>query len=57
MYDYLLCILINMTFAVFSEDSKFVNAVVFRPFHVIASASFNVSLDHILCTYLFPVIC
>ena len=44
-----------MTFAVFSEDSKFVNAVVIRPFHVITSASFN--LDHILCTYLLPVVC
>ena len=42
-----------MTFAVFSEDSKFVNAVLFRPFHVITSASLNVNLDHILCTYLF----
>ena len=49
--------LINMTFAVFSEDSKFGNVVVFTPFHVITSASFNVNLDHILCTYLFPVIC
>ena len=46
-----------MTIAVFSEDSKFVNAVVFRPFHVITSASFNVNLVLILCTYLFPVIC
>ena len=40
-----------MTFAVFSEDSKFANAVVFRPFHVITSAIFNVNLGHILCTY------
>ena len=49
--------LINMTFAVFSEDSNFANAALVRPFHVIFSASFNVNLDHILCTYVFPVIC